>query len=89
MASKARCRPAVAELIATPWASAPRNSTNSFSKAAAFGPVVNHPERMVSTTASISASVMSGRANGRKAMDGSLHARPRSRLLVFVNDGTG
>ena len=57
----------MAEFTATAWGPSPKNEENSSSKAAAFGPVVSQPERMVSTTAPISASVMSGRAKGMKA----------------------
>src|SRR5262245_41285088 len=65
-ASRARCRPAVAELTARACAPPPMNEANSFSNRRVFGPVVSQPERKVSTTSAISSSPMSGRANGRK-----------------------
>src|SRR5581483_2451931 len=40
-------------------------AANSRSKRFVFGPVVSQPERIVSTTSSISASVICGSANGR------------------------
>src|ERR1017187_2974577 len=64
--SSARWRAAVPEFTATA-SPAPVNFENSCSNRFAFGPVVNHPDRSVSTTDSTSSSPMSGRAKGRKA----------------------
>ena len=52
-ASSPRCRPAVAELTATACG-ASTAAAKASSKARVFGPIVSHPERSVSTTASIS-----------------------------------
>ena len=65
IASSARCSPAVAELTATACTPPPRYAANSLSNALVSGPVVTQPERMARATASISASVMSGRAKGK------------------------
>src|SRR5712691_8487505 len=74
MASSARCIAAVAELTARACG-APTRSANSRSKRFVLGPVVNQPERRVSTTSSISACVICGTANGRKVV--------RANLLLF------
>jgi hypothetical protein len=60
MASSARCSAAVHELTATAWR-VPAKRANSVSNSLQRGPVVSQPERSVSTTRSISASVIDGR----------------------------
>src|SRR5205809_2578712 len=65
-ARRARWRPAVAELVATPCA-APTVSANASSKRATRGPLVNHPERRQAVTSSISCDPIDGRDSGRKS----------------------
>src|SRR5438270_748110 len=67
MASSARCMAPVAELTARAYG-APMCSANSRSKRFVLGPVVSHPERRVSTTSSISACVICGKAKGRNVL---------------------
>src|SRR5438477_7682824 len=71
MASSARCIAAVAELTARAYG-VPMRSANSRSKRFVLGPVVSHPLRRVSTTSSISACVICGKANGRNVWRGNL-----------------
>ena len=59
-AASARCNAAVAEFTATACG-ASTYSLKSRSKRAARGPVVSHPDRMVSTTSWISSSPIEGR----------------------------
>ena len=60
----------MAELTAIASTSSPICSANSPSNAATRGPVVSQPLRIASTTASISSSPMSGRANGNELLGG-------------------
>ena len=56
IASRARCAAAVQELAETEYLE-PMKELNSFSNFIDLGPVVHHPDRMVSTTSLISSSV--------------------------------
>src|SRR5438270_4538216 len=86
MASSARCIAAVAELTARAYG-VPMRSANSRSNRFVLGPVVSQPLRRVSTTSSISACVICGRANGRNVARGSpllLLSRAMRRLLSMM-----
>src|SRR2546428_5051469 len=75
-ARSARCRPAVAELIATACA-APTVSAKASSKRVTRGPLVNHPDRRQAVTSSISCGPIDGRDNGRKSVRTRLLLRPQ------------
>src|SRR5215471_21063973 len=70
-ARRTRCRPAVADVIATAWR-APVYAANARSSSAHCAPVVIQPDWSTAVTAATSAGVIEGRENGRNGCEAAL-----------------